>query len=149
MIKIIEKFVKKVVTARPEDSLAAVARSMEQHNTGAVVITENHRPVGIITDRDLALELGAHGTPPQTHVVQVMKSPVETIGRDEGVFSATQSMKENQVRRLPAVDEDGRLVGIVTLDDVLRVMSRELSNVMEGIKPEMAVEGMGETFPVI
>jgi CBS domain-containing protein len=78
-----------------------------------------------------------------------MKTPVETIGRDEGVFSATQFMRENQVHRLPAVDEDGRLIGMVTLDDLLRVLSLELSNLIEGIKLEMAVGPMGETSPVI
>lgn len=136
----IESFVRKVVTANPWDSIAAIAGSMEQHNVGAVVIAENHKPVGIVTDRDLALRLGAHDVAPQTRAVTVMSKPVKTVHSDEGVFDTTQSMMEYGVRRLPVVDDDGELVGLVTLDDLLRVLSRELSNSSQSIKSEMEVE---------
>jgi len=69
-----------------------------------------------------------------------MSTPVMTVGRDDGVFDTTQSMMESGVRRLPVVDEDGRLVGLVTLDDLLRVLGRELSNLLDGIRSEMAVK---------
>jgi len=138
-MKTIEKFVKQVVTAAPSDSLAAVAQQMERHNVGAVVIVENHRPVGIVTDRDLALQLGARGVPPRTPVGEAMSTPATTISLDDGVFDTSQVLKESGVRRLPVVDEDGRLVGLVTLDDLLRVLSRELSNLTEGIQTEMEV----------
>jgi len=111
-MKTIEKFVKRVVTAMPQETLAAVARLMEQHNVGAVVLAENHRPVGIVTDRDLALHIAAHGVPLQAPAARVMSTPVMTVGRDDGVFDTTQSMMESGVRRLPVVDEDGRLVGL-------------------------------------
>jgi CBS domain-containing protein len=139
----IEKFVKRVVTAKPQETLAAIARLMEQHNVGAVVLAEEHRPVGIVTDRDLALQvvgLVGHGVPLQTPAAQVMTAPVKTVGRDDGIFDTTQSMREYAVRRLPVVDNEGRLVGLVTLDDLLRVLSRELSNLVEGIRSEMAVK---------
>jgi CBS domain-containing protein len=139
-MKTIEKFVKRVVTAAPSDALAAVARQMEEHNVGAVVIVETHRPVGIVTDRDLALQLGARGVSPRTAVGEVMSTPVQTVSSDEGVFDTSLVMKENGVRRLPVVDEDGRLVGLVTLDDLLRVLSRELTNLTEGIRTEMEIQ---------
>lgn len=138
-IKYLESFFKPVQAAGPGETLASVARRMEQHNVGAVVIVENQRPVGIVTDRDLALELGARGTSPQTPVVKVMATPVEIVPQDVGVFGATQAMQEWNVRRLVIVDDNGFLVGIVTLDDLLRLLSRELTNLSEGIKPEMAV----------
>jgi signal-transduction protein with cAMP-binding, CBS, and nucleotidyltransferase domain len=138
--KTIETFVKKVVTVLPCESLSSVARAMDQHNVGAVVIAENRKPVGIITDRDLALQLGAHGVSPQTPVVKVMTSPVQTVARDDGVFDTTQAMMELRVRRLPVVDDDGELVGLVTLDDLLRVLSGELSSLVQGVKSEMAVK---------
>lgn len=78
-IKFVESFMKKVLAVGPTESVAAVARLMEQHNVGAVIITENHRPVGIVTDRDLALELGARGASLQTPIAKVMTSPVEII----------------------------------------------------------------------
>jgi CBS domain-containing protein len=138
--KTIEAFVKKVITVSPSDSLASVATLMEEHNVGAVVVTENHRPVGIVTDRDLALLLGARGKSPRTRVAEVMSSPIMSAYRDAGVFDTTETMMESGVRRLPVVDEDGCLVGIVSLDDLLRVLSRELSNLSESIRSEMEVK---------
>jgi len=136
---VIEKFARKVVTAQPLQSLAEVARPMEQDNVGAVVIAENRRPVGILTDRDLALELGSRGISPKTPVVKVMNSPVQTVGVNANIFEITQLLREARVRRLPVVDEDGCLVGIVAIDDLLRVLSTELGNLIEGIASEMAV----------
>jgi len=135
----IESFAKPVLTAGPKDTLAAAARIMAQHNVGAVIVVENHQPVGIVTDRDLALALAVSGATPQTPVVQVMTTPVETIHLSDGVFQATQIMREKNVRRLAVVDDDGELAGIVTLDDLLRLLSRELSNLVAGLEPEMQV----------
>jgi CBS domain-containing protein len=91
---VIEKFARKVVTAQPMQSLAEVARLMEQDNVGAVVIAENRRPVGILTDRDLALELGSRSTSPKTPAVKVMNSPVQTVGVNANVFEITQLLRE-------------------------------------------------------
>jgi CBS domain-containing protein len=135
-----EQFAKRVVTADPTDTLATVAHLMEQHNVGSVVIVDNLRPVGILTDRDLALELGARGTSAHTPAVRVMSTPLETVEQGEGVFGATRAMLERQVRRLAVIDGDGLLAGIITLDDLLRLLSRELSNLSEGIAPEMQVK---------
>jgi CBS domain-containing protein len=139
-MKLIEQFVRKVVTAQPQDSLAAVARRMQEHNVGAVVIAERQRPVGIVTDRDLALELGARGTPPECPVVKVMSTPVEIVSLGEGVFDVAELMKEYKVRRLPVVDEDGILVGLVTLDDLLHLLARELWNLTQVVEAEMGVQ---------
>ncbi len=137
MNRYVENFAKPVRTAAPNDPLGSVARTMDEHNVGAVVVVENNRPVGIVTDRDLALALAAHSATPQTPVVRVMVSPVETIVQGDGVFQATQAMRERHVRRLAVVDENDELVGIVTLDDLLRLLSRELANLVEGIGPEL------------
>lgn len=137
--KTIEKFVKPVVTATPDDSLGAIACLMERRNVGAVVVVEDRRPIGIISDRDVALHVAARGLPIQAPVSNVMSAPVKTVGRDDGIFDTTQTMRDEGVRRLPVVDDDGRLVGLVTLDDLLRVLSRELSNLAEGIRSEMEV----------
>jgi CBS-domain-containing membrane protein len=66
-----------------------------------------------------------------------MMCPVETIRDDEGVYNATQKMMELAVRRLPVVDGVGRLVGLVSLDDLLSLLSRELRNVAEGVRAEV------------
>jgi CBS domain-containing protein len=139
-MRLCDLFTKIVVTGRPDESLASIAHLMQEHNIGAVVIVEDQRPVGIITDRDLAMAVGAQGIPLQTQVQNVMTRHVIAIPEDAGVFTATKYMRESQVRRLPIVDRQDRLVGIVTLDDLLRCIGRELYNLVEGIKGEMEVK---------
>ncbi len=136
-MKTIERFVRKVLTTRPPEPVAAVARSMQQHNVGALVVLENDKPVGMVTDRDIAVRVVAAGRSPQSPVGSIMSTPIRTVYQDDGVLDTTEAMMEAKVRRLPVIDDDGRLVGIVALDDLLRVLSRELSNVIEGIRPEM------------
>ena len=129
---------RKVVTAGPKDSLAQAAKLMEQNNVGAIVITEQNRPIGIVTDRDLALGALVHGFSANDHIQTVMAYPASTIREDEGVLDATQQMMELGVRRLPVVDKLEHLVGIVTLDDLLLLLSRELHNISEGIRAEVS-----------
>ncbi len=132
-------FVREVVTAGPKDSLAEVAKLMEQHNVGTVVVAEQGRPVGIVTDRDLALAVCGRGVSPEERVQEVMTCPVSTMRHNEGIYQATQHMMELAVRRLPVVDEVVRLVGLVSLDDLLLLLSRELHNIAEGIRAETSV----------
>jgi len=127
------------VTVGPEESLSKAARLMEQENVGAIVVVKQHRPVGIITDRDLALAICLHGATPRDPVQKRMMSPVDTIREEQGIYEATQRMMELAVRRLPVVDEEGQLVGIVSLDDLLSLLSRELRNLAEGVRAEVAV----------
>jgi CBS domain-containing protein len=139
MKRYIESFAKPVQTATLHDSLESVASTMAQHNVGAVVVVESHAPVGIVTDRDIALALASREATPQTPVVRVMTTPIETIALGDGVFQATQIMSERNIRRLAVVDDEGELAGIVTLDDLLSLLSRELANLAGAIGPEMLV----------
>jgi CBS domain-containing protein len=139
-MKLNDLFTRNVVTAGPDEALAGVARRMQDHNVGTVVIVEAGRPVGIITDRDLALALGARGLSPQAPAREVMTRHVLAVPEDTGVFTATRFIQERKVRRLPVVDREDRLVGLVSLDDLLRWLARELSNLAEGIGPEVQVK---------
>jgi CBS domain-containing protein len=139
-MKLNDIFTRNVLTAGPGETLAAIALQMQEHNVGTVVIVEKERPVGIITDRDLALALGARGVSPQAEVQEVMTRHVLAIPTDTSIYTATLFMKEREVRRLPIVDRADRLVGIVTLDDLLRFLGRELYNLAGGIKRESEVK---------
>jgi CBS domain-containing protein len=139
-MKLNDLFTRRVITAGPEDPLTAVARRMQEHNVGTVVIVEDQRPVGIVTDRDLALALGAQDLSPQTPVQKVMTRHVLAVPEDTGIFTATQFIRDREVRRLPIVDREDRLVGLVSLDDLLRCLARELYNLAEGIKHEAEVK---------
>jgi len=130
---------RKAITAEPDEPLSLAARLMQQENVGAIVVVERDRPVGILTDRDLALAVCLQGAKPHDTIQSRMTCPVDTIRDDEEIYNATQKMMELAVRRLPVVDDIGRLVGIVTLDDLLSLLSRELRNVAEGVRAEVAV----------
>jgi CBS domain-containing protein len=137
MREISSLFTKEVVTVRPTETLAQAAQLMDERNVGAVVVAEQQRPVGIVTDRDLAIALGARGAARSEAVQKVMTCPVNTLSQDEGVMQATQRMMENAQRRMPVVDDFGRLVGLVTLDDLLVLLGRELDNLGKGVQAEM------------
>lgn len=139
-MKLSTAFTRGAVTAPPTASLGAVAAQMFRHNVGAVVIEEEMRPVGILTDRDLAEALGFNGHTTDTPVQKAMTRHVLAIPQDTDVFTATQYMRERHVRRLPVVDADDRVVGVVTLDDLLGVLGRELANLAEGIRTEVHVQ---------
>jgi signal-transduction protein with cAMP-binding, CBS, and nucleotidyltransferase domain len=129
---------RKPVTVAPDDSLAKAAKLMEQENVGAVVVTERGKPTGIVTDRDLALATCVRGVSRDDAVVAVMTHPVSTIREDEGVLDATRQMMEQSVRRLPIVDQYEHLVALVSADDIVPLLSRELHNIVEGIQAEVA-----------
>ena len=139
-MKLNDLFTRAVITAGPDEALAGIARRMQEHNVGTVVVVEDGRPVGIITDRDLALALGARGLSPQAPAREVMTRHVLAVPEDTGVFTATRFIQDRKVRRLPIVDGEDRLVGLVSLDDLLRWLARELSNLAEGIGPEVQVK---------
>jgi len=129
---------RKVITAGPKDSLAQAAKLMEQNNVGAIVVIERNRPVGIVTDRDLALAALVRGFSADDHIQTVMAYPVSTIREDEGILDATHQMMTLGVRRLPIVDKLEHLVGMVTLDDLLLLLGRELHNMSEGVRAEIS-----------
>jgi CBS domain-containing protein len=128
-----KQFKKDVATAGPDDSIRKVAHVMRERNVGAVVVV-NHKqkPLGIVTDRDVALAVAVDEKDPDTPVKEVVTGELITIGEDEGIFNATQYIMGYQVRRLPIVDSDGKLVGIITMDDLLGLLARELGNLAEG-----------------
>jgi CBS domain-containing protein len=135
-MKLNDVFRRTVVTATPEETLAAVALKMKEHNVGTVVVVQQQRPVGILTDRDVALALGAEAMSPQTPALKVMTRHVLAVPEDTSVFTATRYIRDQQVRRLPIVDREDHVVGLVSLDDLLHLLAHELYNLAEGIQQE-------------
>ena len=139
-MKLGEQFKKDVATALPDASIRKVTHLMRERGVGAViVIDEKNKPIGIVTDRDVALALAVDEKDPDTPVREIIPAELITIGEDEGIFNATQYIFGYQVRRLPIVDSSGKLVGIVTMDDLLALLARELGNLTEGaVQPVLA-----------
>ena len=107
-----------VVTAAPDLSARAVAAMMRDQNVGSVVlIDETGRPVGMVTDRDLTVDLLAEAADPETPAESAATTPVVTGRHDMELEEAAALMVGHRIRRLPVMDGDA-LVGIVTLDDI-------------------------------
>ena len=106
-----------VVTAAPERTVREIAELMRERNVGSVVLVNDERPVGFVTDRDLALSVIADGRDFGDHVTDHASSPVITAGPGMDVVEAAELMVRHGVRRLVVVDAE-RLTGIVTLDDL-------------------------------
>jgi CBS domain-containing protein len=114
--------VAEVMTTNPAtvegDQPASVAAAlMRDNDAGAIIVNENGRLRGIVTDRDLAVRLVADDKSPQTPVKEACSASVEAVGPDTSIEQAVQLMRTHAVRRLPVV-EDGRAVGIVSLGDL-------------------------------
>jgi CBS domain-containing protein len=107
-----------VVSADAEASLGEVAGLMRDHNVGSVVLLDGGRPVAMITDRDIALVVGADGVDRTQRVKPYGSHPLVTGDTGMNVEEAAAHMVQNRVRRLPVLDGDGGLAGIVTLDDL-------------------------------
>jgi CBS domain-containing protein len=107
-----------VVTADPATSVQEVAALMRERNVGSVVLVRDGAAVGIVTDRDLALSVLADGRGGEDHAADHASAPVVTGGLGMDVAAAAELMVRHGIRRLPIADGDGRLTGIVTLDDI-------------------------------
>ena len=115
-----------VVTAAPDNPVQDLAATMAEESIGSVVIVEDDQPVGIVTDRDLAIEVIASGTNPDgLSAADVMSTDLCTIERNAGFYEATELMSEHGVRRLPVVDSAGDLSGIITVDDLNELLADE------------------------
>ena len=123
-----------VVTAPPDEDVRAVARKMRDGHVGCVVVVEGRRPVGIVTDRDLALRVLAEGDPPDTPIAAVMSVDPTTVSLGSDVEVVLRSLRLSGTRRVPIVDEEGALVGLVSQDDLLALLARELGALAEGLE---------------
>ena len=117
-----EVMTKNPVYCLPNDNVVKAAQLMKHENIGPIPIIESEETmklVGILTDRDLALKIVAEGRDPQsTKVQEVMTSKVVTVQMDDDLQKALDLMEEHQLRRVPVVDSDNRMVGIIAQADV-------------------------------
>jgi CBS domain-containing protein len=116
-VQIAEAMTDAVVTAPREASMQAVAELMRDREVGSVVIVDGERPCALITDRDVAIALGANGVKPSDEVDSHASRPLVCGDTGMNLEEAAALMVQHRVRRLPIVS-DGSLTGIVTLDDL-------------------------------
>jgi len=121
----------RVATIGAGDSLIEATAVMRERHVGNVVVVEEiddkRKVVGIVTDRDLIVSVVAAGLSPETLLVSdVMSKPVYCCGGTQDVFDAVAIMREQGVRRLPMLDEQGSLAGIIAADDIWIALSNQL-----------------------
>ena len=109
-----------VCIAGPEQTIRDAAQTMIQIDAGALPVGENDRLIGMITDRDIVVRAVAEGRSPATKVREVMSSEVLYCFEDEDLDDIARNMSEVKVRRLPVLNRDKRLVGILSLGDLAR-----------------------------
>ena len=133
-----------VVTIHRQATTEDAARLMRSNHIGDLVVVDaadTGVPVGMITDRDIVVQVIAQGlAPAQTTVGSVMSAPVVTVREDDGFIQALDKMTGRGVRRAPIVDPDGRIRGLVSVDDLVRLLARELAKVGALIAHEQAAE---------
>jgi CBS domain-containing protein len=119
-MRVSEAMTRDVRVATPGQSIRDVAKMMAEIDAGAMPVGENDRLVGMVTDRDIAIRAVAQGKGPDTPVREVMSNEVKYCFEDEDLEHVAKNMGDIQLRRLPVVSRDKRLVGIVALGDIAR-----------------------------
>jgi CBS domain-containing protein len=120
---------KPVITASTQMSVSQAADAMRKKNVGALVVVNAGRPVGMLTDRDIVVDVLARGLDPEsTPVGDVMHKKPVTIRDNLGVFDAIKTLAKTGVRRLPVVGKTGLLVGVITLDDLFVLLGNEMGH---------------------
>ena len=121
MAKVADVMAREVETVGPSATVQEAAERMKAANVGSIPICQDSRLVGTLTDRDITVRVTAEGRDPQTTPVRdVMSQPVVTVHPQQDLVEAEQLMHDHQVRRLPVVEQDQRLVGYVTTATIAR-----------------------------
>lgn len=128
-----------------DTSILQTAQLMRRHHVGDVIVVEERGakriPIGIVTDRDIVIEVIAKEAEP-SHLTagDIITSNLVTARDTEGVYESIQLMRMNGIRRLPIVDADGGLVGIVSMDDLLELLAEEMNEIAKLVSREQLKE---------
>lgn len=126
-----------VVTAEEDTEITEVVEKMADENVGSVVIIDDdEKPRGIITDRKVALALEETPDIAERTAQEFVDGDLVTGDSEMSIYEAINELSEESIRRLPVVDEDGTLVGIVTLDDIIVLLSMELETAADIIESQ-------------
>ena len=108
-----------IISVDSSVTAADAARMMEDTGAGAVIVLDNNLPIGIVTDRDLAIKITAHSFPVDTPVRRIMSSPLISIDPASNLWVASDLMSTRNVRKLPVIDDD-KVVGMLTTSDLVK-----------------------------
>ena len=132
-MQVSECMTREVQTVTPDVPIRDAAQCMAKEDVGILPVRDNDRLVGLITDRDITIRAVGAGRDPSTPVREVMSAEVKYCFADEDVDDVLENMGDIQVRRLPVVDRDKRLVGIVSLSDLAQEETEETGKALGDI----------------
>lgn len=137
---------KAVVTIFPDATALEAAKLMQSKHIGCLVVIDDFRPIGIVTDRDIVLKVVAsEKKPAETTVKNIMTTSPTMVNVNYDLLDAVRLMRNRGVRRLPVVDEHRHLLGIVTMDDVLTAFGAEAGDLAGIVQKEFGLEREGAT----
>jgi CBS domain-containing protein len=142
---------RRVVTASPQLDIQAAAELMRQEHIGfLVVVPQEPRgpqpPLGVLTDRDIIVSVVAkRADPVSLKVGDVMSMQPVVVGENDAVDLALKTMRRAGVRRLPVVNSRGEIVGVLSFDDLLEFVAREMESLSGAVRNERQIEGVTRT----
>jgi CBS domain-containing protein len=135
----IESLLRRPVQTLPPDApCREAAQLLRDEGVGCVVVSEDERPLGIVTDRDLVVRVMASGRDPdKTPLRDVMSGEPVFLADERGIDQVVATMRQERIRRIPIVDAEGRLEGVISLDDLLPLLARQFGELAEAIRGEL------------
>lgn len=135
---------RQVVFAKPDTSIVDAAGLMKTHHVGDVVVVREQGgervPIGMLTDRDVALAVARLLRLPELRVADLMSAELVTSTERESLYDALKKMQSHGIRRLPVINDRGGLEGILTFDDVIELLSEELTDLARLVAKEQKRE---------
>ncbi|HHF7365444.1 TPA: CBS domain-containing protein [Legionella bozemanae] len=139
-----------VVVINGNESVKNAAELMRSYHVGDLILLEEQQnkkvPIGIVTDRDLVIEVMAAGIKPDSLLVKdILTEPFTCIFENDSLFDALEMMHSKKIRRLPVVNNENALIGIITLDDFIEILAETMVNVVDVVKLQQKKEAIQRT----
>ncbi|MBN9226368.1 MULTISPECIES: CBS domain-containing protein [Legionella] len=134
-----------VVVINGNESVKNAAELMRSYHVGDLVLVEEHDsqkiPIGIVTDRDLVIEVMAAGVKPESLLVRdILTEPFRCVFENDSLFDALEIMHSPKIRRLPVINYDKTLIGIITLDDFIEILTETMGQIVNVVKLQQKKE---------
>jgi signal-transduction protein with cAMP-binding, CBS, and nucleotidyltransferase domain len=146
-MRIDQLMVRQPVTVAPGTTIKRAAELMAEHGVGSLVVTDHERVVGIVTDRDLVTRVLATAVPSDARIDSVMSMDVVTVDADTDLRDVVRAFGQHAVRRIP-MTVDGRVTGLVSLDDMLATYAQQFAELTNGLTAQLLFPHAGDEPPV-
>lgn len=132
-MKVSEVMSRNVQLAAPDQSIRKAAQLMQQHDIGSLPVGENERLVGIVTDRDIVVRAIAQGRDPDTPIREVMTDDIQYCSEEDDVDEVSRRMAQLEIRRLPVLDSDQRVIWMMSLANVAHSQDDAAERAVKGV----------------